>query len=154
MLCWTQTRFLLPAWKTLKTERGAARAKRELVRELEVDPFLRSYVNLLGFTLAKSEPGLWKEYARELAPSADTAMLDSLQREWRQARDLVLAGPGRGLLPQRRWLEESIFYRAPMIHPLNLLQIDVLKKPRMSAADVELLRETVTGIAAGMLTTG
>ena len=54
----------------------------------------------------------------------------------------------------RAWLGESIHYRAPMIHPLNLLQIDVLAAGRGSPARDALFRETVTGIAAGMLTTG
>lgn len=41
-----------------------------------------------------------------------------------------------------------------MIHPLNLLQIELLAKQEWSEAEVRLFRETVTGIAAGMLTTG
>jgi phosphoenolpyruvate carboxylase len=57
-------------------------------------------------------------------------------------------------LPDRPWLEESIHYRAPMIHPLNLLQIELLKQQHWSEDDERLFRETVTGIAAGMLTTG
>ena len=52
------------------------------------------------------------------------------------------------------WLEESIRYRAPMIHPLNLLQIELLARPEWDESEAELFRETVTGIAAGMLTTG
>ena len=41
-----------------------------------------------------------------------------------------------------------------MIHPLNLLQIEVLRHDTLSEAQGLLFRETVTGIAAGMLTTG
>jgi phosphoenolpyruvate carboxylase len=41
-----------------------------------------------------------------------------------------------------------------MIHPLNLIQMEVLTRQRLSAAEELLFRETVTGIAAGMLTTG
>lgn len=32
----------------------------------------------------------------------------------------------------RHWLQESIRYRAPMIHPLNLLQIELLAKAEWS----------------------
>lgn len=49
----------------------------------------------------------------------------------------------------RPWLEESIDLRSPKIDPLNFLQIYALKNK-----EVELLRETVTGVACGMLTTG
>ena len=41
-----------------------------------------------------------------------------------------------------------------MIHPLNLLQIDVLARGRPGKGDEAVFRESVTGIAAGMLTTG
>ena len=61
---------------------------------------------------------------------------------------------GGDLLSHKRWLRESIFYRAPMIHPLNLIQIEALTHRRLSADQEFLFRETVTGIAAGMLTTG
>ena len=53
-----------------------------------------------------------------------------------------------------RWLKESIYYRAPMLHPLNLLQLQALRSPRWTPETERLFRETVTGIAAGMLTTG
>lgn len=74
---------------------------------------------------------------------------------YRAAKDLALrAMDADTLLPDRPWLAESIRYRAPMIHPLNLLQIELLAKPEWNEAEVRLFRETVTGIAAGMLTTG
>ncbi|TNF02659.1 MAG: phosphoenolpyruvate carboxylase, partial [Deltaproteobacteria bacterium] len=53
------------------------------------------------------------------------------------------------LLWFRPWLSESISLRAPMIHPLNLIQIISLERK-----NAVLLRETVTGIASGMMTTG
>ena len=37
-----------------------------------------------------------------------------------------------------------------MIHPLNLIQLATLKDNR----DAAMIRETVTGIASGMMTTG
>jgi phosphoenolpyruvate carboxylase len=53
------------------------------------------------------------------------------------------------LLWHRPWLGESIKYRSSMIHPLNILQLLALKNKNSA-----LLRETVTGVACGMLTTG
>ena len=78
-----------------------------------------------------------------------------LERERRDALDLALQiSPDGRLLSHRAWLRESIYYRAPMIHPLNVIQTEVLARPRQSERDELLLRETATGIAAGMLTTG
>lgn len=159
VLCWTQVRLLLPvwlgvgsAWRALRARPGGQAALRAA---LEVDPLLRAFVRLLGFALAKGEPRLWREYVRRLAPDAPPALLKRLEREREAALDLARrASPTGDLLPDRPWLRESIHYRAPMIHPLNLLQLGVLERAQSTPADQALFRETVTGIAAGMLTTG
>jgi phosphoenolpyruvate carboxylase len=113
-------------------------------------------VRTLGFTMAKIVPEIWAEYSASVGSERPTALVRRLERERRDALDLALGGsPDGELLFDRRWLLESIHYRAPMIHPLNLLQIDALARSnRPRAGDDELFRETVTGIAAGMLTTG
>lgn len=158
VLCWTQTRYLLHAWAGVGTAwrelRADAGARARLRAAMRRDPLLANYIRLLGFTLAKTEPAIWDEYVTGLGVAA-TPLVRRLEREWRDALDLVttLSGDGR-LIPHKRWLEESIRYRAPMIHPLNLIQVDVLSRGRLTASREQLLRETVTGIAAGMLTTG
>lgn len=159
VLCWTQTRLLLHAWL------GAGRAWRELRDDPSVerrlaaarddDPLFRSYARLLSFTMAKTEPGVWHRYRHALAPGAPEELVASLDDDYEAALDLACRARGADtLLPGRPWLEESIRYRAPMIHPLNLLQIELLAKAEWDEAETRLFRETVTGIAAGMLTTG
>jgi phosphoenolpyruvate carboxylase len=174
VLCWTQTRLLLPAWL------GVGQAWREIRERPDIeealadaranDPLFRSYSRLLSFTMAKTEPRIWRRYRRRLAgsfPEDDAAEVEAaevevaegevaeLDADYEAAIDLACrAVGGDSLLPDRPWLEESIRYRAPMIHPLNLIQIDLLERPEWSEEEVRLFRETVTGIAAGMLTTG
>lgn len=159
VLCWTQTRLLLHAWLGV----GAAWRERRDVLDVEArlaearaaDPLFRSYARLLSFTMAKTEPHLWRRYRRALAPDASEELVRALEAGYEAATDLALRAVGADtLLPDRPWLEESIRYRAPMIHPLNLLQIELLGKREWSEAEARLFRETVTGIAAGMLTTG
>ena len=158
VLCWTQTRYLLHAWIGIGTAwrqvRADSKARASLLAAIESDPLLRSYLRLLSFTLAKTEPGIWREYVKTLVGTTP-ALVARLDKEWSDAVDLATQiSPDGDLLSDKRWLRESIFYRAPMIHPLNLIQIEVLRNPRLSAAQELLFRETVTGIAAGMLTTG
>ena len=159
VLCWTQTRLLLHAWL------GAGRAWRSLAEgpdvedrlasAREADPLFRSYARLLSFTMAKTAPALWRRYRRALAPGAPEALVDGLEEDFAAAAELARRAPGADrLLPERRWLAESIRYRAPMIHPLNLLQVELLGRDDWDEAEAGLFRETVTGIAAGMLTTG
>jgi len=159
VLCWTQTRLLLHAWLGAGEAWRALREEPEIERRLaaarDADPLFRSYARLLSFTMAKTEPGVWRRYRQTLADGAPIALIEALERDYEAAFDLACRALGAGtLLPERPWLEESIHYRAPMIHPLNLLQIELLAKPVWSEAETRLFRETVTGIAAGMLTTG
>ena len=158
VLCWTQTRFMLPvwfglgtAWRHMRKEPGA---KRKLRSAMEKDPLLRGFMRLLGFAISKSEPRIFREYVKRLAPNAPAALLKTIFFEAREVSDLARTASPEGLLADREWLKESIFYRAPMIHPLNLLQIQTLRKKTLTPEEESLFRETVTGIAAGMLTTG
>jgi phosphoenolpyruvate carboxylase len=159
VLCWTQTRLLLHAWlgagEAWREQRNEPGVAARLEQAREQDPLFRSYVRLLSFTMAKTEPALWRRYRRALATGVPDELLEELSGDYAAAKDLALQALGGGtLLAERPWLEESIRYRAPMIHPLNLLQIELLTKEEWSEAEVRLFRETVTGIAAGMLTTG
>jgi phosphoenolpyruvate carboxylase len=159
VLCWTQTRLLLhawlgagEAWQHIRLESGI---EERIQRAREDDPLFRSYARLLSFTVAKASPMLWSRYRRELAGDAPAELVVELDGDFSAAGELARRALGADtLLPDRPWLEESIRYRAPMIHPLNLLQIELLAKPEWNDAEARLFRETVTGIAAGMLTTG
>jgi phosphoenolpyruvate carboxylase len=80
--------------------------------------------------------------------------VDSLSKafikEYQASVDFVLAvTKEKSLLWYRPWLSESIHLRSPMIHPLNLLQMII-----METNNPAMMRETVAGIANGMLTTG
>jgi phosphoenolpyruvate carboxylase len=159
VLCWTQTRLLLHAWlgagEAWRAVRSGDDVDERMRQSRAEDPLFRSYARLLSFTLAKAEPLIWRRYLRALLPDASESIVRELEDDFAAARELALrALDADTLLPDRPWLQESIRYRAPMIHPLNLLQIGLLGKQEWSEAEVRLFRETVTGIAAGMMTTG
>lgn len=158
VLCWTQTRLLLPVWYGLgaawRRELKKPGAARRLAKARAEDPLLRGFLRQLGFAFAKTAPRVWEEYARRLGSKDCSVLLRTLDRERRSALALAKAAGGGELLADRAWLKESIRLRAPMIHPLNLLQIELLASGKDDAAARELFRETVTGVSAGMLTTG
>ena len=159
----TQTRLLVhawlgtgDAWREWQEGSGSETTPRDALNEAcREDPLFRSYTRLLSFTMAKTERALWRRYRRALADNVPAELIEELTADYEAALDLALQARGSDtLLPDRPWLQESIRYRAPMIHPLNLLQIELLAKAEWNEAEVQLFRETVTGIAAGMLTTG
>jgi phosphoenolpyruvate carboxylase len=154
ILCWTQTRVLFPtwwgvgrSWKKMSTE-----SQSKLKREYKSNALFRSFVHVLGFTLAKVELPMWDFYLAEskLPPSEADRFKQMFAAEYKATLDFFGAITGqRDPLWFRPWLSESIHLRSPMIHPLNLLQVLAEE-----SHDLPLLRVAVTGVASGMLTTG
>ena len=83
-----------------------------------------------------------------------------LRQELSEAIELVQSlSPQKSLLADQPWIKESIALRNPYTDPLNLLQVELLRRSREadenSASDIDnALMITMTGIAAGMRNTG
>lgn len=152
VLCWTQTRLLLPSWWGVGTAWAElSSTDQEELRELYLsDPFMSSFVKTMGFTLAKVELGVWKHYLVAKHGKSSKKTFGMIEAEYKKAlkffKDVTQA---KQLIPHRPWLEESVKLRSPYIHILNLLQIQAMQRN-----DEKLLKETLVGIACGMLTTG
>lgn len=154
ILCWTQTRLLLPIWWGIGTawEKQNKDGRKAIKDFYAQSPLMQSFLKHLGFTLAKMELGVWKF-------QLEHSGLDEEQRKmWFDKMELEVQKTmvffeeitgGRDLTWFNHRLGESIIFRSSMIHPLNIIQ-----KISLERRDNVLLRETVTGIACGMLTTG
>lgn len=149
VLCWTQTRSLIPTWWGVGTAwKKMFPAEREsLQKQFHENPLFTTFVKSLGFTLAKVELNVWRLYFKD---QGNERFFKALESEYRSACDFVQTMSGeKKLIWYRPWLEESIRLRSPHIHILNVLQILAMKRE-----DEPLLKETLVGIACGMLTTG
>jgi phosphoenolpyruvate carboxylase len=154
ILCWTQTRLLLPiwwgtgsGWKNLSKEK-----KQKIKTGYKKSPLLQTYVKNLGFTLAKVELGVWDFHLDNstLAAGEKARWKNLITEEFKLSQKFFREISGETDFTWfRPWLGESIYFRSSMIHPLNVIQ-----KLALERKDNGLLRETVTGIACGMLTTG
>lgn len=148
VLCWTQTRSLLPtwwgvgkAWEQLSNEN-----KEALKQSMKNDKFLSSFVKAMGFSLQKVELGIWKLYFDKKS----NPFPENVEKEYESAKKFVFEMAGvENLIWYRPWLGESIELRSSYIHILNLLQI-----LSMHRKDEDLLKETIVGIACGMMTAG
>lgn len=154
VLCWTQTRSLLPVWWGVGSAwKAASPEDREQIKnDFQKSSLFSSYVKQLGFSLAKVEPGIWKMYLKNLSthPKYTDEFFERFENEFQSACDFVRGMSGEdNLVWFRPWLGASIRVRSPMIYPVHLAQLWSLKKQ-----DVSLMRQTVTAIASGMLTTG
>jgi phosphoenolpyruvate carboxylase len=166
---WIQTRLLLPSWLGIDEAfaRACARGETALLEEMyERWPFFRSIVQLMAIALAEADPRIAEQYDR-LTP----VHLRPLGRELRRRHgDAVAALLGimrqADLLEDNPVLRRSIDVRNPYVDPINLVQVEVLRRMRdcqqeagvgPEGADHELRDAfvvTVNGIAAGMRNTG
>ena len=154
ILCWTQTRLLLPVWWGVGSAWNSMDKKqKEIIKNYaSSSPLMKSYLKNLGFTIARIEPGVWNFHLRHSKlPEAEKKIWEKRMTEELKLSEKFfheITGE-KDFTWFRPWLGESIYFRSSMIHPLNVIQ-----KISLEQNDHVLLRETVTGIACGMLTTG
>ena len=164
---WTQSRCLLPAWYGI----GAAitpmldnPAEFELLQSMYRNwPFFRAVLDNAELALAKSDMQIAAHYASLAADqSSITPIAEMIAIEFEQACEVVLQLTGRSeLLDGTPWLKESIRVRNRFIDPLNLIQVELLRRGRAKQLEENkaetlrhLTRLTINGLAAGMRTSG
>src|SRR6185369_7301973 len=92
-------------------------------------PFFRSLIDLLQMTLAKADPQIAAEYDRRLAPPDLQPLAESLRVKLAQATRAVLSITGEAaLLSRNDTLRRSIEVRNPYVDPINLVQIELLRR--------------------------
>jgi phosphoenolpyruvate carboxylase len=162
VFAWTQTRLLLPSWL------GVGEALEEAIDDGALDelramyrqwPFFRSTLDLIEMVLAKTDGRVAEHYDRQLVPADLQPLGDKLRTRLADTASHVLAVTGRdGLLADNQVLRRSIDVRNPYVDPINLVQVELLRRLRRTGASDDRLRHafliTVNGIAAGMRNTG
>jgi len=157
---WTQTRLMLGAWLGVEEalDRAAARGETELLRTMYREwPQFQSAVDLIAMVLAKADGRISAEYDRRLVPAGLQPLGVELRGRLTRAMDGIRAISGHhDLLEASPVIRRSIDVRNPYVDPLNLVQVELLRRMRAEPdARVHVaLMVTVNGIAAGMRNTG
>src|SRR4029450_12292443 len=139
-------------------DRAFARGERDLLAEMYREwPHFQSALGLIEMVLAKADARVAAEYDRRLVPEPLQPIGAALRERLDRAIRGVLAVAGHGeLLESNPVIRRSIDVRNPYVDPINLLQVELLRRaretpdPRVHGA----LMVTVNGIAAGMRNTG
>jgi phosphoenolpyruvate carboxylase len=164
---WTQSRCLIPAWyglgtalSTMLKDEGKSAELKKMYQDW---PFFRACIDNAELALAKTDLGIADHYSKlaDGTPSLST-IAAMVSDEFEQTKTGVLTLTGMDdLLDGTPWLKESIRVRNRYIDPLNLIQVQLLKRcheaesPEDVPADLRhLTRLTINGIAAGMRTSG
>src|SRR4051812_5983944 len=162
VFAWTQTRLLLPSWlgtgEALTTAIDAGDL--DVLREMyERWPFFRSTLDLIAMVLAESDARIAAEYDRRLVPPPLQEVGADLRQRLLSTVQSVLQVMGKErLLTENAVLRRSIEVRNPYVYPINLVQIELLRRLREDREpDPQITNAfmvTVNGIAAGMRNTG
>ncbi len=155
---WAQARVMLPGWYGV----GSALAGGDtgLLREMAQGwPFFRATLANLEMVLAKSDMGLAERYAGLVEDKAlSAAIFPRIRDEWQRTHDCLLAITGQSrLLEANSELDVSIRLRLPYIEPLNLLQIELLKRHRAGETDPRIregIQLSINAIATALRNSG
>jgi phosphoenolpyruvate carboxylase len=157
---WTQTRLMLGAWLGVEeaiecaTDRGELEELQQMYREW---PHFHSSIALIEMVLAKADGKIAAVYDHQLVPPRLKPIGVELRSRLARATNGVLKLTGAAeLLEANPVLRRSIDVRNPYVDPINLVQVELLRRLRQHP-DPRLRRAfdvTVNGIAAGMRNTG
>jgi phosphoenolpyruvate carboxylase len=156
---WAQARVMLPGWY------GAGQALKAfpdqgLLREMAATwPFFRATLDNMEMVLAKSDMAIAKRYTTLVQ---DRALADTLfgriRSAWEATHDCILAITGQSrLLEKNPPLDASIRLRLPYIEPLNLLQVELLKRYRAGETDARVregIQLSINAVATALRNSG
>jgi phosphoenolpyruvate carboxylase len=156
---WAQARVMLPGWY------GAGEAlssfpDQGLLREMaDAWPFFRATLDNMEMVLAKSDMNIARRYATLVQDRslADT-LFGRIHSAWQQTQDCLLSITGQSrLLESNPTLDASIRLRLPYIEPLNLLQVELLKRHRAGETDSRVregIQLSINAVATALRNSG
>jgi len=161
VFAWTQSRHALPAWY------GAGFGLKTAIDELGLDvarssykewPFFATLVDEMESSLARADLDIAAFYD-ELASAPQARFATLVRAEFKLVCEQVLAIKQSSVLLDRDpTLQRSIELRNPYVDPINLLQVDLLRRWRESGRQdrdlFESLLACIAGIAEGLQSTG
>ena len=161
VFAWTQSRYMLPGWFGFGTGLQAALGRHgiERLRQLRRDWFFfAALLDDVEAMLARTDLEIASHYDG-LADEGLRRFCAPIRSEFELTRRLVLEiKDARALLDGDLTLQRSIMLRNPYVDPMNLMQVDLLKRWRASGRrDIELfdaLLASISGISQGLQSTG
>lgn len=156
---WAQARVMLPGWYGVGHALAAFPDKALLREMLEAWPFFKATLDNLEMVLAKSDMAIAQRYATLVQDHAlATSIFDRIREGWNATRDCLLDITAQSrLLEKNPVLDSSIRLRLPYIEPLNLLQVELLKRHRAGEKDARVregIQLSINAVATALRNSG
>ncbi|WP_261816484.1 phosphoenolpyruvate carboxylase [Vibrio gallicus] len=159
---WSQNRLVLPAWLgageaiQYSIDKGHQQLLEDMCREW---PFFSTRLGMLEMVFYKCSTEISKLYDQKLTDPSLWRLGENLRQQMYKDIEAVLkVENNENLMQSDPWGLESIRLRNTYVEPLNMLQVELLKRTRQTEEDNPELEEammmTIAGIAAGMRNTG
>ena len=162
VFAWTQSRHMLPAWY------GAGLGLETAVNELGLEvarsaynewTFFTTLIDDLEASLARADLDIASAYESLSDSRLSRVISGRLREEFERVRQQVLEIKQiSALLDRDTTLQRAIELRNPYVDPINLLQVDLLKRWRDTGRQdrglFEALLACTAGIAEGLQSTG
>jgi phosphoenolpyruvate carboxylase len=156
---WAQARVMLPGWYGVGHALAAFEDQALLKEMAQAWPFFQATLDNLEMVLAKSDMAIAHRYTALVHDRvlADT-IFERIRSGWTATHDSLLAITGQSrLLEKHPALDASIRLRLPYIEPLNLLQIELLKRHRAGEDDARVregIQLSINAVATALRNSG
>jgi len=156
---WSQARVMLPGWYGVGdalAQFGDQGLRKDMATRW---PYLKNVLGNMEMVLAKSDMAVAAQYAglvedQDLAKSVFGRIRDG----WHRTHDQLLEITGQTrLLENNQALDQAIRLRLPYIEPLNLLQVELLKRLRAGESDPKIaegIKVSINAIATAVRNSG
>ena len=156
---WSQARVMLPGWYGTGQALAGFEDKALLRDMVGQWPFFKNTLANMEMVLAKSDMAIAEEYSGLVEDRAlAKTVFGQIRDGWQQTHDALLEITGQSfLLENSPKLDESIRLRLPYIEPLNLLQLELLKRHRAGDSDeriAEGIKLSINAIATALRNSG
>jgi phosphoenolpyruvate carboxylase len=156
---WAQARVMLPGWYGVGQALRAYPDQGLLRDMLAAWPFFQAALDNLEMVLAKSDMAIAARYATLVEDRAlGDRIFGRIREAWSATHDGLLAVTGQTrLLEKNPALDASIRLRLPYIDPLNLLQVELLKRHRAGEHDTRVregIQLSINAVATALRNSG
>jgi len=156
---WAQARVMLPGWYGVGRALAGFTDKGLLAEMAQSWPFFEATLANLEMVLAKSDLAIAERYLALVEDqTAGAAIFGRIRDDWHRTHDCLLSITGQSRLLERApQLDASVRLRLPYIEPLNLLQIELIKRHRAGEDDPRIpegIQLSINAIATALRNSG